>query len=180
MPPFRLFGNVILTGLTRISTGYWRLMDPQNGFTAASRKALVDAEVGTVWEYYGYMNQLMARLNTAGVTVADVPMDTEYGDEESSIDYSQYIRKVSGLLVTNLFSRLRQKGGTSTAAVAVCYIFAAVCLLGGALRAFGAGWGDRDGGTGITAAVTAVAGALAGALIDSISDPTVLRWGEEE
>jgi len=34
MPRFRLIGNAVLTVLTRIASGYWRMMDPQNGYTA--------------------------------------------------------------------------------------------------------------------------------------------------
>jgi len=36
MPRFRLIGNAVLTVLTRIASGYWRMMDPQNGYTAIS------------------------------------------------------------------------------------------------------------------------------------------------
>jgi len=31
MPPFRLFGNWVLTQLTKIASGYWRLQDPRTG-----------------------------------------------------------------------------------------------------------------------------------------------------
>lgn len=106
MPPFRLFGNILLTGLTRISSGYWGLSDPQNGYTAISTDALRAADVESIWEYYGYMNQLVARLNAVGVRIADVPMPATYGDEESSIDYGQYIRRVSVLLLVSFFQRL--------------------------------------------------------------------------
>lgn len=109
MPPFRLFGNLLLTGLTRIATGYWGLSDPQNGFTAISREALLEADVESLWEYYGYMNQLLGRLNAASVGVVDVPMPSSYGDEESGIDYTEYIQKVSWLLLVTFCSRLRRK-----------------------------------------------------------------------
>ena len=34
MPPMRLFGNAMLSLLTKLSSGYWDLFDPTNGFTA--------------------------------------------------------------------------------------------------------------------------------------------------
>ena len=40
MSSWRLLGNWILTVLTKIASGYWRTMDPQNGYTAISREAL--------------------------------------------------------------------------------------------------------------------------------------------
>lgn len=109
MPPFRLFGNLLLTGLTRIASGYWRLSDPQNGFTAISRSALLAVDVEGLWEYYGYMNQLLAQLNVAGIRVADVPVPATYGDEESSIRYLEYIRRVSVLLLASFLYRLRTR-----------------------------------------------------------------------
>ncbi|MEA2699730.1 MAG: hypothetical protein QOI66_4001, partial [Myxococcales bacterium] len=41
MPAQRLFGNVALSLLTRLSSGYWDLFDSQCGYTAASRRALL-------------------------------------------------------------------------------------------------------------------------------------------
>ncbi|MFH1721936.1 MAG: glycosyltransferase family 2 protein, partial [Candidatus Altiarchaeota archaeon] len=35
-PRFRFFGNAVLTLLTKVSSGYWHVMDPQNGYTAIS------------------------------------------------------------------------------------------------------------------------------------------------
>jgi len=37
MPAFRLFGNRLLTLLCRLSSGYWSLTDPVNGYTAIRR-----------------------------------------------------------------------------------------------------------------------------------------------
>ena len=36
----RFFGNTVMTLLTKIASGYWQLMDPQNEYTAISRRAL--------------------------------------------------------------------------------------------------------------------------------------------
>lgn len=111
MPPFRLFGNLLLTGLTRVASGYLRLSDPQNGYTAISRSALLAVDVEEMKEYYGYMNHLMAQLNVAHVRIADVPMPATYGDEESHIVYREYIRRVSGLLISSFLQRLWEKYG---------------------------------------------------------------------
>lgn len=34
MPRLRIFGNIVLTFLTKLSSGYWHIFDPQNGYTA--------------------------------------------------------------------------------------------------------------------------------------------------
>ncbi len=109
MPKFRFFGNSILTFLTKIASGYWKTMDPQNGYTAISGYALDNIEIEEMYEYYGYCNDILVKLNTKGMRVADVAIPAVYGDEESSIDYSTYIRKVSSMLLQNFLWRLKTK-----------------------------------------------------------------------
>jgi len=109
MPAFRFFGNSILTFLTKVASGYWKTMDPQNGYTAISGYALANVGIENMYEYYGYCNDLLVKLNAKGMRVADVAMPAVYGDEESSITYTTYIRKVSGMLLRNFFWRLKVK-----------------------------------------------------------------------
>jgi glycosyltransferase involved in cell wall biosynthesis len=109
MPPFRFFGNSILTFLTKIASGYWKTMDPQNGYTAISGYALDNVGIENMYEYYGYCNDILVKLNAKGMRVADVAMPAVYGDEESSINYPTYIRKVSGMLLKNFLWRLKTK-----------------------------------------------------------------------
>ncbi|MEA9980177.1 glycosyltransferase family 2 protein, partial [Pseudomonas sp. RTS4] len=33
MPKMRLFGNAVLSLMTKLSSGYWNLFDPTNGYT---------------------------------------------------------------------------------------------------------------------------------------------------
>ena len=109
MPKFRFFGNSILTGLTKIASGYWKTMDPQNGYTAISSHALENLGVEGIYEYYGYCNDVLVKLNAKGMDVADVAIPAVYGDEESSINYSAYIWNVSGMLLRNFLWRLKVK-----------------------------------------------------------------------
>ncbi|MFC5368783.1 glycosyltransferase family 2 protein [Salinirubrum litoreum] len=106
MPRFRFVGNLTLTFLTKIASGYWRMMDPQNGYTAISRDALVAIDLDDLYEYYGYCNDLLVKLNVAGVRIADVPMPARYGEEQSSIKYGTYIRRVSLMLLWNFLWRI--------------------------------------------------------------------------
>jgi len=109
MPKFRFIGNSILTFLTKIASGYWKMMDPQNGYTAISHYALRNVGIGAMYEYYGYCNDLLVKLNAKGMRIADVAMPAVYGDEESSINYPTYIRKVSGMLLKDFLWRLKVK-----------------------------------------------------------------------
>lgn len=107
MPQFRFVGNAVLTFLTKIASGYWKMMDPQNGYTAISRHAIENVGIENMYEYYGYCNDLLVKLNAKGMRVGDVAMPAIYGDEESSIQYSTYIRKISWMLLRNFFWRLK-------------------------------------------------------------------------
>ncbi len=109
MPRFRLVGNSILTFLTKIASGYWKTVDPQNGYTAISKEALDAIGVESIYEYYAYLNDILVRLNTRGMRVADVAIPARYGDEQSSIKYPTYIRKVSGMLLQDFLWRLKVK-----------------------------------------------------------------------
>ncbi|RQH01252.1 glycosyltransferase family 2 protein [Natrarchaeobius oligotrophus] len=109
MPKFRFFGNAILTVLTKIASGYWKMMDPQNGYTAISRESLEAIDVEGLYEYYGYCNDILVKLNANGMRVADVAMPAVYGDEESSITYTKYVRNVSVMLLRNFLWRLKTR-----------------------------------------------------------------------
>jgi glycosyltransferase involved in cell wall biosynthesis len=108
MPRFRLFGNRLLTYLTRVASGYWDLMDPQNGYTAIRGETLAQIDVEGLFEYYGYTNDVLVRLNTIDATVLDVPLRAVYADEESHISLHRYVWRVWFMLVRNLLWRLRR------------------------------------------------------------------------
>ena len=112
MPRFRLIGNLMLSYITKIASGYWASMDSQNGYTAISLDALERTDIEGMYEYYGYCNDLLVRLNAADVRIADVPRSSEYAYTDgwkSHIDYKEYIPRVSGMLFRSFLWRLRRK-----------------------------------------------------------------------
>ena len=109
MPRLRQVGNFVLTFITKIASGYWKLMDPQNGSTAISHEALDRVDIEEMYEDYGYCNDLLIRLNANGVRVADVSRRAVYEDETSHIEYRTYVPKVSALLLRGFLRRLRTK-----------------------------------------------------------------------
>ncbi|WP_336360109.1 glycosyltransferase family 2 protein [Haladaptatus sp. ZSTT2] len=127
MPRFRYIGNVILTYLTRIASGYWGIGDPQSGYTAISLTALETVDIENMYEFYGYCNDLLVRLNVYKLRVVDVPMPAIYGDEVSHIRYSTYIPNVSKMLFRNFLWRLRVRYlNNGEFSVVGCYTLAVV------------------------------------------------------
>jgi glycosyltransferase involved in cell wall biosynthesis len=109
MPLFRFVGNATLGAITKIASGYWNNGDPQSGYTVISRHALEETAIEDMYEFYGYCNDLLVKLNVAGMRVVDVPRPIIYGDEQSHIKYHTYIPKVSGMLLKNFLWRLKTK-----------------------------------------------------------------------
>lgn len=85
MPRLRVFGNVVLTFLTKAATGYWNLVDPQNGYTAIARSVQTRIDWPTVARDYSFENDVIARLGMMRVRIIDVDIPALYGDEVSDI-----------------------------------------------------------------------------------------------
>ena len=169
MSDWRLLGNWSLTFLTKIASGYWKTMDPQNGYTAISADALETLGPDEFYQDYGFCNDVLVKLNAHGYTVADVPMPAVYGDETSSIEYSSFVPKLSSLLVNRFVWRLHTKYLVRDFhPLALFYLFGVGAVGAGALAGLTAlaSKGDRsgaDGGQtrGVAAAVLLPVGCLA-------------------
>lgn len=108
MSNWRLFGNTLLTALTRVASGYWGMTDSQNGYTAISREVLATLDLDGLFDGYGFLNDVLVQLNERGARIADVPMRACYGDEESGIRYHTFVPFLSALLLHRFFRRLWQ------------------------------------------------------------------------
>ena len=100
MPPVRIFGNAVLSVMSKFSTGYWSLFDPTNGYTAVHASVVSRLPFDKISKRYFFETDMLFRLNTLGAVVLDVPMDAHYGDEVSGLK----IRKIVGEF---LFKHLR-------------------------------------------------------------------------
>ncbi|WP_317296293.1 glycosyltransferase family 2 protein [Methanoculleus nereidis] len=109
MSKWRFFGNAMLTFLTKIASGYWSMMDPQNGYTAISRRALESIEFKDMYPRYGYLNDRLVRLNIHGFRIQNIAHPAKYGNEKSTIKYGRYIVRVSNLLLRTFLRRLKMK-----------------------------------------------------------------------
>ncbi|WP_254547449.1 glycosyltransferase family 2 protein [Halomarina pelagica] len=132
MSRFRLFGNVMLTFLTKISTGYWGVSDSQNGYTAISRQALERIPIDELYDDYGFLNDILSKCNLKDLRVADVPHSAIYGEEQSTIRYGSFIPRVSLLLLRNFRDRIKFKYLLlDFHPVVFCYVLALVAMLVG-------------------------------------------------
>jgi glycosyltransferase involved in cell wall biosynthesis len=103
MPGLRIFGNAVLSFMAKLSTGYWDLFDPTNGYTAIHAEAARLLPSERISKRYFFETDVLFRLNTFRAVVVDVPMDARYGDEVSNL-------KIRRILTEFLFKHLRNFG----------------------------------------------------------------------
>jgi dolichol-phosphate mannosyltransferase len=89
MPALRLIGNAGLSFMSKISTGYWHVMDPTNGFTAIHSSLLPWLHLEKIDQRYFFESDLLFRLGLIEAVVQDVPMAARYADEVSQLKLSR-------------------------------------------------------------------------------------------
>ena len=90
MPKIRIFGNAVLSIMSKASSGYWQITDPTNGFTAIHRVVLERIHLGKLRKGWFFESDMLFRLAIIKAVVVDVPMPASYGSEKSNLN----IRKV--------------------------------------------------------------------------------------
>jgi glycosyltransferase involved in cell wall biosynthesis len=85
MPRRRWLGNVVLSFLTKVASGYWHVFDPQCGFIAITAPALRRLKLDGMARDYFFENDMLIRLNVIDARVVDVDTSSIYGDETSNV-----------------------------------------------------------------------------------------------
>lgn len=106
MPTVRLLGNAVLSFFNKISSGYWNLFDPTNGYTAIHRDVAACLPFGRISRRYFFESDMLFRLNTLRAVVVDVPMHASYGDEVSNLRISKVVGEFFFKHVRNTFKRI--------------------------------------------------------------------------
>lgn len=107
IPRLRFLGNSVLSILTKLASGYWRVSDTQTGYTAISRKAIQSFPIHAIYRRYGYPNDILVKLNIAMCTIREVEIKPVYNiGEQSKMKISKVVPTVSWLLLKSFFKRL--------------------------------------------------------------------------
>ena len=106
MPSLRIFGNAVLSLMTKVSSGYWNIFDPTNGYTAIHASVCAGLPFKKISERYFFETDMLFRLNTLRAVVVDVPMDAQYGDETSHLKISKIVGEFLFKHTRNFFKRI--------------------------------------------------------------------------
>jgi len=85
MPIKRIIGNALLSCVTKLSSGYWHVFDPLNGYTCISASVLKLLPLTKISKGYFFESDMLFRLNTLRAVVVDIPMVAIYGNEKSNL-----------------------------------------------------------------------------------------------
>ncbi len=106
MPGIRIFGNGALSLMTKVSTGYWNVTDPTNGFTAIHADMLRGITLEMLSKRFFFESDLLFRLSLARAVVWDIPMESRYGTEKSNLSISRAVFEFTWKHGVNFHKRL--------------------------------------------------------------------------
>lgn len=106
MPRIRLFGNAALSLLSKPSTGYWRTLDPTNGYTAIHASVLKILPLNKIDNRYFFETDMLYHLRNVDACVMDIPMKAVYADENSSLRWNKVLVEFFFKHLRNTLSRL--------------------------------------------------------------------------
>lgn len=85
MPWLRFVGNAALSFVSKLSSGYWDLFDPNNGYTAIHADVVRLLPLDRLSPRWFFESDMLFRLNTIRAAVVEVPMEARYADESSNL-----------------------------------------------------------------------------------------------
>ena len=136
MPAARRYGNVGLSFLTKLATGYWPIFDPTNGYTAihASVARLLDR--AQIAERFFFETSMLIELSRLRAVVTDVYIPARYAGEVSSLRPARAAAGFPAPLLRAFIRRIRLEYFVRDFTVVSLYIAAGLLLL-----VFGTIWG---------------------------------------
>jgi len=136
MPAMRWFGNVVLSFLTKVASGYWHVFDPQCGFVAITAPTLRRLRLDGIARDYYFENDMLVRLNVIDARVVDVDTAALYGDETSHLSVGHATWTFPWRLLRSFLWRFVKRHMVNDFG-----LVALLTLVGGTLALFGAAFG---------------------------------------
>jgi glycosyltransferase involved in cell wall biosynthesis len=111
MPFRRLFGNVALSILTKLASGYYHINDSQMGYTSMHRRVFPRINWRKARKGYGYPAAWLIRFHSRGVRVLDVPVRAIYirNERQTQIRVRKFVFYMMGILVKGGLERINRE-----------------------------------------------------------------------
>lgn len=85
MPMIRKIGNFGMSFLVKVSSGYWQVSDPTNGFFAIKKETLQRLDMNRMSPRFFFESSLICELYYTGARIKEISMPAIYGEERSNL-----------------------------------------------------------------------------------------------
>ena len=109
MPRHRRVGNIIVTILTKFSTGYYSIFDTQNGYVVYTNDIVKRIPWDLVGDRYEYENTILIGLSIIDAKIGDYPIPAIYNNEKSTIKLFSTTTRVLHVLFKGFWQRIYYK-----------------------------------------------------------------------
>ncbi|HYI41348.1 MAG TPA: glycosyltransferase family 2 protein [Allosphingosinicella sp.] len=140
MPAARRAGNMAFSILHKGATGYWRIGDPANGYTAIHARALKRIGLEALADCFFFETDMLYRLNLIDAVVADVALPACYPGSGSNLRLRRVVPRVAWMTASRLVRRLRAKYFTGAWNLGSVKLFAATAMIAAAAGLAGWRW----------------------------------------
>lgn len=106
MPFVRKLGNMGLSFVVKLASGYWRVFDPTNGYVSIRREALECLNWAWIADDYFFETSLLIGLHAARAVVRELPLQARYAGEPSSLRPWRLLGQFPGRLIKSLVRRV--------------------------------------------------------------------------
>ena len=106
MPRVRFLGNSLLSFASKLSSGYWNVFDPTNGFTAIHAAVARRLPFDKLATGYFFESDLLFRLGILRAVVREVPMRAVYENEPSSLVVRRVLIEFASKHLANTAKRI--------------------------------------------------------------------------
>lgn len=130
MPPHRILGNAVFSILNKIGSGYWKILDPQNGYIASRSTVIEKIDFEKLTNGYAFQNAYLCAIKMQNVYLVDVPIPAKYGNEISTMPIFKVTFVIIGTLGRNFFKRIISFSLSPIALAVQAAYFSSLSLLG--------------------------------------------------
>jgi glycosyltransferase involved in cell wall biosynthesis len=136
MPLVRRIGNVGLSFLAKVASGYWNVFDPTNGYLAIDAGVFEELDPERIHPRYFFETSMLVELNLLRAVAADVPMPAQYDGEISSLSITRTLIEFPTLLLRSFWRRLMMQYFVLDFSAGSLFM-----VVGSLIMLFGTAWG---------------------------------------
>lgn len=136
MPLLRRFGNIGLSFMTKLASGYWAIFDPSNGYVGIHSAVAQLLNPEHIHQRFFFESSVLLELGLHRAVVKDVYMPARYGDKISTLSERRVFLEFPPLLFKGFLRRLLVQYFVRDFSAVSLFVIAGLCS-----TSFGLLWG---------------------------------------